>query len=160
MPLPAPAFNDEKHHLRLYQGDYLELLGPLKFIWPLPRCVHHSENMHLIPFNAIGNNKWCATNDQLAGSRNTAVPACQRVSAKKVGAFPDFIRSAGGGHAILAGNVLIRAGKLFPGRSSPPHAHRKCYFARLILATSLFISACGTKSPASAALRPFSISLM
>jgi site-specific DNA-methyltransferase (adenine-specific) len=26
MPLPTPAFNDEKHHLRIYQGDCLDLL--------------------------------------------------------------------------------------------------------------------------------------
>ena len=24
--LPTPAFNDEKHHLRIYQGDCLEIL--------------------------------------------------------------------------------------------------------------------------------------
>jgi len=27
MPLPTPAFNDEKHHLRIYQGDCLEILA-------------------------------------------------------------------------------------------------------------------------------------
>ena len=27
--LPAPVFNDEKHHIRLYQGDSLELLALL-----------------------------------------------------------------------------------------------------------------------------------
>ncbi len=36
----------------------------------------------------------------------------------------------------------------------------RCYFARLILAASVFISPSGTKSPASAARRPFSISLI
>src|SRR5215831_7388130 len=27
--LPTPAFNDEKHHLRLYQGDCLEILAAI-----------------------------------------------------------------------------------------------------------------------------------
>jgi len=28
-PLPVPAFNDEKHHLRIYQGDCLEILAAI-----------------------------------------------------------------------------------------------------------------------------------
>ena len=27
--LPAPAFNDEKHHIRIYQGDCLEILAAI-----------------------------------------------------------------------------------------------------------------------------------
>ena len=27
--LPAPVFNDEKHHLRIYQGDCLEILAKI-----------------------------------------------------------------------------------------------------------------------------------
>src|SRR5260370_8658480 len=27
--LPTPAFNDEKHHLRIYQGDCLEILAQI-----------------------------------------------------------------------------------------------------------------------------------
>jgi hypothetical protein len=29
MPLPSPAFDDPKHHLRIYQGDCLEILGEI-----------------------------------------------------------------------------------------------------------------------------------